>query len=291
MDPNTSVAKGMELGPEMVQTILNKLSEFISAFGLKIIGAIAIIIIGRWIAHMLSGFLKKAMAKAKIDDILVSFAESLTYVGLMVFIIIAALGVVGIPTASFAAVIAAAGLAIGLALQGSLSNFAAGVLMVIFKPIRVGDFVEVGGALGTVKKIQIFNTILDSPDNVRIIVPNAQVTGSHIKNYTINGTRRVDLVIGVSYEDDLKKTCAVIEKVLANHELVLKNPAPTVAVSELADSSVNLVVRPWVKAVDYWTAYFGLTEAIKVALDKNGITIPFPQHDVHMIPADGAKAE
>ncbi len=274
---------------DMLQLILNEISRNLSQYGLKIIGAIAIIIIGRWVAQILSGLIKKAMTKARIDDVLVSFTESVSYVGLMVFVVIAAIGVVGVDTTSFAAVLAAAGLAIGLALQGSLSNFAAGVLMVIFKPVRVGDFVDVGGATGTVKQIQIFNTILDSPDNVRIIVPNAQVTGGNIKNYTINGTRRVDLVIGVSYEDDLKKTHTVIEKVLADSELVLKDPAPTVAVSELADSSVNFVVRPWVKAADYWTAYFDLTEAIKLALDKNGITIPFPQRDVHMVPVQGTK--
>jgi len=207
---------------------------------------------------------------------------ALGYVALLAFIIIAALAKMGLQTASFVAVLGAAGLAIGLALQGSLSNFASGVLMLIFKPIRVGDFVEAGGAKGSVKEIGIFTTILNSPDNVRIIVPNSQVTGSNISNYTVNGTRRVDMVIGVSYEDDLQKTKEVIEKVLAGEERILPDPPAVVAVSELADSSVNFVVRPWVNVADYWPTYFDLTAKIKVSLEEKGITIPFPQHDVHL---------
>jgi small conductance mechanosensitive channel len=222
------------------------------------------------------------MTKAKVDETLVRFVKDLCYVALLTFVIIAALANVGIQTASFIALIGAAGLAVGLALQGSLANFAAGVLMLIFKPIRVGDFVEAGGAKGTAKEIGIFTTVLSSPDNVRIIVPNSQVMGSTISNYTINGTRRVDMVIGVSYEDDLKKAKEVIEGVLATDERILPDPAPVVAVSALADSSVNFVVRPWVNVADYWGTYFDLTERIKVALDENGITIPFPQRDVHM---------
>jgi len=196
--------------------------------------------------------------------------------------IIASLKKLGIPMTEFTVVIGAAGLAIGFALQGSLANFAAGVILIIFKPFKVGDFVELAGQKGTVREIQIFNTILNSPDNVRLIIPNGQVTGSSIKNYTVNGTRRVDLVVGVSYDDDLKKARQVIEQVLAGDDRILSEPPVTVAVSELADSSVNFVVRPWVKTTDYWDVYFNLTEGIKLALDKNGITIPYPQRDIHM---------
>ena len=185
-------------------------------------------------------------------------------------------------TTSFAVIVGAAGLAIGFALQGSLANFAAGIMLIIFKPFKGGDFVELAGQKGTVKEIQIFNTILNSPDNVRIIIPNGQVTGSNIVNYTVNGTRRVDLVVGVSYDDDLKKARQVIEQVLAGDDRILSDPPVTVAVSELADSSVNFVVRPWVKTADYWDVYFNITEGIKLALDKNGITIPYPQRDIHM---------
>lgn len=271
-----------------MEDVLNQIYAFLAEYGLKILGAIAIFIIGRWIAKILSNFVEKALTKAKIDKTLTKFAKSLCYVVLLIFVIIAALGTLEVPIVQFSVIIGAAGLAIGLALQGSLANFAAGVLMLIFKPFKIGDFVEIAGTKGTVKEIQIFNTILNSPDNIRVIVPNGQVTGGNILNYTANGTRRVDLVIGVSYEDDLKKAQQVIRKVLDDDTRVLKDPAPTVAVLELADSSVNFVVRPWVKAADYWDVYFETTEKVKIALDQNGITIPFPQRDVHMINEDKA---
>jgi len=279
-DPNATDPVGQSV--ELASEVWTQVSGYLATNGLTLVGALVLFIVGRWAAKIATRLLSKTMKKAKVEPVLVSFAENLAYIGLLTLVVIAALGMAGIPTASFAAVIAAAGLAIGLALQGSLSNFAAGVLMVIFRPIRTGDFVEVGGAAGSVKEVQIFNTILDSPDNVRIIVPNAQVMGGNIKNYTANGTRRVDMVIGVSYEDDLKKTRAIIEKVIAADERILPDPAPTVAVSELADSSVNFVVRPWVKGADYWNVRFALTENIKVALEAGGMTIPFPQQDIHL---------
>jgi small conductance mechanosensitive channel len=278
-DPNATDPVGQSV--ELASEVWTQVSGYLATNGLTLVGALVLFIVGRWAAKFATRLLSKTMNKAKVEPVLVSFAENLAYVGLLTLVVIAALGMAGIPTASFAAVIAAAGLAIGLALQGSLSNFAAGVLMVIFRPIRVGDYVEVGGAAGSVKEVQIFNTILDSPDNVRIIVPNSQVMGGNIKNYTTNGTRRVDLVIGVSYDDDLKKTREIIEKVIAADERILPDPAPTVAVSELADSSVNFVVRPWVKGADYWAVRFALTENIKVALEAGGVTIPFPQQDIH----------
>ncbi|HML76008.1 MAG TPA: mechanosensitive ion channel, partial [Anaerohalosphaeraceae bacterium] len=199
-----------------------------------------------------------------------------------VFVAIAALSRLGVETTSLVAVIGAAGLAVGLALQGSLSNFAAGVLLIIFKPFRVGDFVEVAGAKGMVQEIQIFTTVLHSPDNVRIIIPNSQVTGANIINYTANDRRRVDLVIGISYGDDIAKAKQVITSVLLSDKRVMRDPAPVVAVLGLGDSSVNIAVRPWVKADDYWPTYFDLTENIKVSLEQNGLTIPFPQRDIHI---------
>jgi small conductance mechanosensitive channel len=271
-----------EKAMDLAQTVITKASGILTQYGFKIVGAILILVIGRIVAKILSSWISKAMTKAKVDTLLVAFTENLCFVGMMVFVVVAALDTLGIPVVSFVGIIAAAGLAIGLALQGSLSNFAAGVLMIIFKPIRVGNFVEIGGTKGVVQEIQIFNTILNSPDNIRVIVPNSQVTGGCIRNYSTNSTRRVDLVIGVSYEDDLSKTREVIQGVLSQNELVLQDPAPTIAVSELADSSVNFVVRPWVKNADYWDVYFELTENIKNALDANHISIPFPQQDVHV---------
>jgi len=265
-----------------VGEILQKVAEYLTQYGLKVVGAIAIFVMGRWVAKLLSRLAAKALAKARIDKTLVRFTENLSYVVLLVFVVVAALATAGVETTSFIAVLGAAGLAIGLALQGSLANFAAGVLMVIFKPMKVGDFVEIGGIKGTVQEIQIFNTLIDTPDNIRAIIPNAKVTSDNIKNYSTNGTRRVDLVIGVSYEDDLKKAQEVMERVLAGDGRVLKNPPAKVAVFELAESSVNFVVRPWVKEADYWDVYCDTTARIKMALDDAGITMPFPQRDIHI---------
>lgn len=284
-DPNEAAGEAIDLSKvniDTAQQILAKIYDFLVEYGLRILGALIIFIVGRWVARLVSGLAAKAMKRAKMDETLVRFIGDLCYVGVLAFVIIAALAKIGIYAGSFVAVLAAAGLAVGLALQGSLSNFASGILMLIFKPMRIGDFVEAGGAKGSVKEIGIFTTVLNSPDNVRVIVPNSQVMGGNISNYTINGTRRVDMVIGVSYEDDLKKTKEVIERVLGAEERILPDPAPVVAVSALGDSSVSFVVRPWVNVADYWGVYFDLTAKIKVALEENGITIPFPQHDVHI---------
>jgi small conductance mechanosensitive channel len=222
------------------------------------------------------------MTKAKIDQILVSFVHHICYFGLLAFVIIAALEQVGIRLTAAIAVLGAAALAVAFALQGSLSNFAAGILMVIFKPFKVGDFVAVAGTQGTVQEIQILNTVLNSLDNVRIIIPNAQITGGTISNFSTNATRRIDLKIGVSYDDDIKKAKQVIEGVLAADARILKTPAPLVAVSELADSSVNFVVRPWVKSEDYGDVYFDTIAKLKTTLESNGITMPFPQRDINI---------
>jgi len=273
-----------------MEDILKAIYEYLAKYGLQIVAALLIFLIGRWLAGVLSRLVEKGLVKSKVDKTIAKFAKHLTYIGLLVFVVIAALARLGVETTQFAVALGAAGLAIGLALQGSLANFASGFLMILFRPFKVGDFIEAAGVKGTVKEIQIFNTIIDTPDNVRIIIPNGQVTGGNILNYTANGTRRVDLAVGVSYEDDLKKAKEVIERVLAGDNRVLKDPAATVAVSELGDSSVNFVVRPWVKASDYWNAYFDITGKVKVALDENGISIPYPQRDVHIKTESGKEA-
>lgn len=265
-----------------MEAILSKIYEYLATYWLQVLAAVVIFVVGRWLAKVISKLVAKAMTKAKVDPTLTSFVKNLCHIVLLAFVIIAALKKLGVPMTEFTVVVGAAGLAVGFALQGSLSNFAAGVMLIIFKPFKVGDFVELAGKMGTVKEIQIFNTILNSPDNVRIIIPNGQVTGSNIMNFTVNGTRRIDLVIGVSYDDDLKKAHQVIENVILSDERILKEPAYTIAVSELGESSINFVVRPWVNAADYWAVRFDITEKIKLALDKNDITIPYPQRDVHM---------
>lgn len=283
IDPNSEAENLIPTTPEGVHELLSRIYELLALNALNIVYALAILIVGRWLAMLMSKMVAKAMKRAKVDATLVSFVSHLSYIAMLAFVVIAALARVGIQTASAVAIVGAAGLAVGFALQGSLSNFASGVLILFFKPIKAGDFVEVGGEKGTVKSIHIFNTVLNSPDNVRIIVPNSQVTGGNIKNFTVNGTRRVDMVIGVSYDDNPAEAKRVIEGVLAEDERILKDPAPVVAVLALADSSVNLVVRPWVNSADYWGVYFDVTEKVKAALERAGLSIPYPQRDVHLI--------
>lgn len=285
-DPNAAAgAAGGAVPPvdfSSVQGFATWIYQMLVAYGMKVVGAVLILLVGRYVARLLSGFAARALTKAKVDATLIPFIENLAYTAMLVFVVVAALAAVGVQTASFVAVLGAAGLTVGLALQGSLANFASGVLLLIFKPFRVGDFVEIGGVKGTVCAIQIFNTVLNAPDNVRIVVPNGAVTGGSILNYTINGTRRVDLTVSVSYEDDLKKARRVIENVLAGDPRILAEPAPVVAVNEMGSSSINFVVRPWVKSGDYWKVYWDLTEKLKVAIDEHGLTVPFPQQDVHI---------
>ncbi|MBU3952625.1 MAG: mechanosensitive ion channel, partial [Proteobacteria bacterium] len=200
----------------------------------------------------------------------------------LVGVLIAAAGQLGINTASFIAIVGAAGLAIGLALKDSLSNFSSGVMLILFRPFRVGDYVTAGGVSGKVMRIDLFNTTLNTPDNQRVIVPNANITNGVITNVTANDTRRVDLTIGIGYGDDIALAKRVLDRIVKADDRVLETPAPTIAVSALADSSVNFVVRPWVKTDDYWNVYFDLTEKIKLTFDKEGIRIPFPQQDVHL---------
>jgi small conductance mechanosensitive channel len=256
--------------------------EWIALWGIRVLAAIAIFVIGKFSANVIRKVLKTVLRKSKVDETLVSFLSNVSYVAVLAFVIIAALAQLGIQTASFIAVIGAAGLAVGLALQGSLSNFAAGVLMCIFKPFQLGDYIEGAGTAGTVEEIGIFTTELRSPDNKKIIVPNGKLTGDNIVNYSAKETRRVDIVASVSYGDDLDKVRKVLEGILSAEERILADPAPTIAVLALADSSVNFAVRPWVKTADYWGVYFALQENIKKRFDEEGISIPFPQQDVHM---------
>ena len=251
-------------------------------FGIRLLIALVIFYVGRIVARMLQRGLRKVMEAQEMDKILQTFVSNLVYWTLMVFVIIAAINQVGIQTTSLIAVMGAAGLAVGLALQGSLSNFAAGVLIVLFRPYRVGDWVEAAGISGAVEQVQILTTVLKTGDNKQIIVPNSQIMNSIITNYSANETRRVDLIIGVSYEDDLDKVRKTIQELVDADERILREPACTIAVAALADSSVNFTVRPWVKTADYWDVMFGLTEAIKKRFDQDGISFPFPQQDLHL---------
>ena len=262
--------------------IMDKIQDIAVVYGVKIVAALLVLIIGMWVARMITGAIGKLMEKKGVDATLSKFCCNLVSFALKAFVFIAALEKLDVKTASFIAIIGAAGLAIGLALQGSLANFAAGVLMLIFKPFKVGDVIDAGGSVGSVLEIGIFTTIMKSPDNKKMIVPNSVVTGGTITNINTFGTRRVDLVAGIGYSDDIGKAREVLNGIIAADSRVLQDPAPTVAVVELADSSVNFVVRPWTTADDYWGVYFDMTEAIKTRFDEEGISIPFPQRDVHI---------
>ena len=261
---------------------MESIGDVVIAVAINIVIALAILFIGKKIAGWVSQLVAKSMARRDSDPALVGFVSSLVRWALLGFVFIAALGQVGIQTASLVAIFGAAGLAVGLALQGSLSNFASGVLILIFKPFKIGDFVELAGTAGTVANIQIFTTELVTPDNKQIIVPNSSAMGGIITNVSAKPTRRVDMVFGIGYGDDIDKARDIILDVLNSDERVLKDPAPQVAVAELADSSVNFVTRPWVNAADYWGVMFDTTETIKKRFDAEGVSIPFPQQDVHM---------
>ncbi|MEA2094551.1 MAG: mechanosensitive ion channel [Pseudomonadota bacterium] len=260
-----------------------QVQDIVAVWGLKVIAAIAIFIIGRWIAKLVRRGVRRMMEKANADPIIIGFVGSIAYIALLAFVVVAALGQLGIQTTSFIAILGAAGLAIGLALQGSLANFAAGFLMIIFRPFKVGDFIEGAGVAGVVEAIQIFTTTLKTGDNKIIIIPNAKLSGDNIINYSAQETRRVDMTVGVAYDADLAKVKEVLNDILSKDERILSDPAPLVAVAELADSSVNFVVRVWTKTGDYWGVKFDATETIKNRFDAEGIGIPFPQHDIHIV--------
>jgi len=265
--------------PQMLQ---DKGIDLSINLGIKVVTALAIFYVGKLVIRMVVGAIRKVMRKQEVDKTLETFICNLVRTALLVVVVIAAVGALGVETTSFIAIFGAAGLAVGLALQGSLSNFASGVLIVLFRPYRVGDFIEAAGIAGSVEQVQILTTILKTGDNKQIIVPNSQIMDSIITNYSANDTRRIDMVVGVSYEDDLDKVRATLEELIAAEDRILAEPAATIAVSELADSSVNFVVRPWANTSDYWGVKFDLTEAIKKRFDKDGISFPFPQQDVHL---------
>lgn len=267
---------------EMVSEYTELAKQFAVNFGVKVIIALLIFFIGKWIANQATNLVKKMLHRAEVEDTLERFLSSLIYALAMTVVVIATINQLGVQTTSLLAILGAAGLAVGLALQGSLANFAAGVLLVAFRPYKVGDFIEAAGVAGSVIEVQIFTTVIKSGDNKKIIIPNAQIMSGTITNFSANPTRRVDLVAGCGYDDDLDKVRRVLEDIVKADERILAEPPVTIAVSELADSSVNFVVRPWVNSADYWGVYFDLTEQIKKRFDAEGISIPYPQRDVHV---------
>ena len=264
---------------------VNKYSDmaitYASEYGMKIIAALLIFIIGKWAVNKITTVSKKLMLRAKVDETLVEFGESLVYFILLLMVVLASLNALGINTTSFIAVFGAAGLAIGLALQGSLANIGAAVLIIVFRPFKVGDFVEAGGATGTVDDVNLFSTIISPLDNRTVIVPNSSIVSGNITNYSNKKQRRVDHVFGIGYDDDLKLAKETLMEIMESDDRVLTEPAPFVAVSELGDSSVNFVFRAWVETADYWDVYFDMLERVKLTFDEKGISIPYPQMDVH----------
>lgn len=276
-----------------IDTVVNWLQTDGLDLLIKLVVAIVIFVIGKWIARKITNLVNKAMGKANMDETLVSFLGNGVYMVLMVCVVLAALDYLGVKTTGFVAILGAAGLAVGLALQGSLANFASGVLIIMFRPFKKGDAVDGGGVFGIVEEITILTTVMRTPDNKVIIVPNSQIMGGAITNFSTKPTRRVDLVIGCGYDDDLKKVRSVLESILNDDERVLKDPSYTIGLSEIGDSSVNFVVRPWVNAADYWDVYFGVQEEVFNRFGEEGISIPYPQTDVHLFPApsnDGDQA-
>jgi small conductance mechanosensitive channel len=266
---------GMNINTEAVVAL-------VTSYSINIIGALLIFIIGKWLSRKIANLIATLMQKNDVDDTIIGFLKNLIYYALFIVVIIAAAGELGINTTSFLTIVGAAGLAIGLSLKDSLSNFAAGVMLIMFRPFTVGDVVSAAGITAKVEKITIFNTLFCTPDNQLVIVPNNKIISDIITNINIKDTRRIDLVVGISYSDDMTQTKEILEGLAKEDDRILEDPAVTIAVSELADSSVNLVFRPWVKTADYWAVRFDLTEKIKTSLDEAGISIPFPQTDVHL---------
>jgi small conductance mechanosensitive channel len=262
--------------------LMGTLTELATQWGLQIIGAIIVLFVGRIVAGWARRLTRKALERAEVDPTLVPFIAKLVYYLLLAFVVIAVLGVFGVQTASLVAVLGAAGLAVGLAMQGTLSNFAAGVMLLFFRPFKVGDFIDAGGTTGTVEEIGVFATTMKSPDNIKIVVPNSQVYGQTIKNFNGFDTRRVDLVIGISYDDSISTAIDTIRSIVNADQRVLAEPETQIAVSNLGDSSVDLVVRPWCAGSDYWPLRFDLTRTIKEGLEAAGCSIPYPQTDVHL---------
>lgn len=267
LDPEQVLAYGLERGPDLA---------------LQLLSALLIFVVGRWIARSITGVVRKAFARTDMEDTLERFLCNMIYAVLLAVVIISAVGQLGVETTSLLAVFGAAGLAIGLALQGSLSNFAAGVLIVAFRPYKVGDFIEAAGQSGSVLEVQIFTTVLKTADNKKVIVPNSQIMNGTITNYSALGTRRVDMVFGCGYGDDIDTAYKVLQSIIDNDSRILQDPAPSIALNALADSSVNFNVRPWVNSADYWAVYNDMTEQVKRQFDAAGLNIPFPQRDLHV---------
>jgi len=257
------------------------IETYVLPWSINIVMALAIFLLGKFAVKMLTRLARKLMVKAKVDNILVNFIASIINAVLLLFVVIAALDQLGVETTSLIALIGAAGLAVGLALQGTLQNLASGVMLIIFRPFNDGDFVEAAGVSGIVEEIGIFTTTMRTGDNREIIIPNGEIFGGTITNYSKRSTRRVDMVFGIGYDDDIKKAKEIIGRILDEDDRVLQDPAPTVAVSELADSSVNFNVRPWCKTGEYWNVYADTHEKVKLAFDAEGISIPYPQMDIH----------
>ncbi len=261
--------------------IENIIDSYVLPWGINIVMALLIFMVGKFVIGIIAKLVRSMMTKARVDNILVEFIGSIVKTVLLLFVVVAALNQLGVDTTSLIALIGAAGLAIGLSLQSTLQNLAAGVMLIIFRPFKDGDFIEAGGVVGTVEKIQIFNTVMRTGDNREMIVPNGTIFGGTITNFSAKATRRVDMVFGIGYDDDIRKAKEVIKSILDADNRVLNDPEPLIAVAELADSSVNFNVRPWCKSADYWGVYFDTHENIKLEFDKQGISIPYPQMDVH----------
>jgi len=258
------------------------LDTYIIPWGLNIIFALLIFIIGKYVVSLVTKLIVKLLNRSKLDSILVDFIASITKTILLLFVLIAAMDQLGINTTSLVALLGAAGLAVGLALQGSLQNFASGVMLIIFRPFKSGDFIEAAGISGVVEKINIFSSTLKTGDNREIIVPNGSIYGGVITNFSARDTRRIDMIVGIGYESDIKSARDTLQSLIDADDRILTDPEPLIAVAELADSSVNFAVRPWVKSADYWSVKFDLNEKIKLAFDEKGISIPYPQMDVHV---------
>jgi len=272
----------IEVATQEVSKYTDLAIVYTSEYGLKIISALLIFIIGKWAVKKITALTKKVMLKANVDETLVEFSESVIYFLLLLMVVLASLNAIGINTTSFMAILGAAGLAVGLALQGSLANIGAAVLIIVFRPFKVGDFIEAGGATGTVEDVNLFSTIIAPIDNRTIIVPNSSIISGNITNYSNKTQRRVDHVFGIGYDDDLKLAKETLIEIMEADDRVLTEPAPFVAVSELGDSSVNFTFRAWVNTADYWDVYFEMLEKVKLTFDEKGISIPYPQMDVHM---------
>ncbi|SMF04182.1 mechanosensitive ion channel family protein [Desulfovibrio gilichinskyi] len=274
------------LQPDFLRGLLEQSIGFVSLYGVRLLVAILVLFVGKLFARQASSLISRVMGKAKVDDILTSFIQNIVYYVMLAAFVVAALGQAGINITSFLAVLGAAGLAVGLALKDTLSNFAAGVMLIILRLFKKGDYVTIAGTSGTVQSLSAFYTELSTPDNQKVVVPNSSILNTVIINTTAHKTRRIDLVIGIGYEDDIPKAKEILAQILSENTTILKSPAPTIVVGELGDSSINLLVRPWVRTADYWTVRWDLLEGIKITLDKAGISIPYPQTDVHLYKED-----